>query len=78
VPPGGPFESLRFLLGSSARRGRPLRAGDWVSTGAITGVHDIAAGQTARVVFDGGAQLVCRAEPFRAARGAAAQEAPRC
>jgi len=72
VPPGGPFESLRFLLGLNARRGRPLRAGDWVSTGAITGVHDIAAGQTARVVFDDAAELVCRADPFRAAAATAA------
>lgn len=78
VPPGGPFESLRFLLGLNARRGRPLRAGDWVSTGAITGVHDIAAGQTARIMFDGAAELVCRAEPFRAAMASAADGASLC
>jgi 2-keto-4-pentenoate hydratase len=78
VPPGGPFESLRFLLGLNARRGRPLRAGDWVSTGAITGVHDIAAGQTARVTFDDAAELVCRAEPFRAAIATAADGASPC
>jgi 2-keto-4-pentenoate hydratase len=66
IPPGGPFESLRFLLGTSARRGRPLKAGDWVSTGAITGVHEIAPGQGARVVFDDVAELACRAEPFKA------------
>ncbi|HEX5050110.1 MAG TPA: 2-keto-4-pentenoate hydratase [Gammaproteobacteria bacterium] len=78
VPPGGPFESLRFLLGLNARRGRPLRAGDWISTGAITGVHDIVAGQTARVIFDGVAELTCRAEPFGAAAASAADGALRC
>jgi 2-keto-4-pentenoate hydratase len=44
--PGGPLESLRFLLGHVARRDRPLRAGQMVSTGAITGVHQIFPGQT--------------------------------
>ena len=45
--PGGPLESVRFLLGHLAQRGRPLRAGDWVSTGAITGVHKVFPGQHA-------------------------------
>jgi len=75
VPPGGPFESLRFLLGTTARRGRPLKAGDWVSTGAITGVHEILPGQSARVVFDGISELACRAEPFDASNPSAADGA---
>jgi 2-keto-4-pentenoate hydratase len=75
VPPGGPFESLRFLLGQSARRSRPLKAGDWISTGAITGVHEIAAGQTALVSFRGVGELLCRAEPFAAHASAAADAA---
>jgi 2-keto-4-pentenoate hydratase len=45
--PGGPLEALRFLLGHLAGRGRPLRAGQWVSTGAVTGVHRIFPGQKA-------------------------------
>jgi 2-keto-4-pentenoate hydratase len=68
VPPGGPFESLRFLLELCARRGRPLKAGTWVSTGAITGVHQIASGQTARVMFGGAGEVLCRAEPHRGSR----------
>jgi 2-keto-4-pentenoate hydratase len=64
VPPGGPFESLRFLLELCARRSRPLEAGAWVSTGAITGVHHIVAGQTARVAFDDAGDVLCRAERF--------------
>jgi 2-keto-4-pentenoate hydratase len=64
VPPGGPFESLRFLLEICARRGRPLKAGAWVSTGAITGVHQIVAGQTARVSFGEAGEVLCRAQPY--------------
>lgn len=45
--PGGPLEALRFVLGHLAQRGRPLRAGQWVSTGAVTGVHRIFSGQKA-------------------------------
>lgn len=52
--PGGPLEALRFLLGHLAARGRPLRAGQWVTTGAVTGVHRIAPGQ------NGSAELVGR------------------
>ncbi len=65
VPPGGPFESLRFLLELCARRARPLEAGTWVSTGAITGVHQVVAGQTARVSFGDAGEVHCRAEPHR-------------
>jgi len=45
--PGGPLEAVRFLLGHLAARGRPLRGGQWVSTGAVTGVHRIFPGQNA-------------------------------
>jgi 2-keto-4-pentenoate hydratase len=65
VPPGGPFESLRFLLELCARRARPLEAGTWVSTGAITGVHQVVAGQTARVSCGDAGEVHCRAEPHR-------------
>ena len=51
--PGGPLEALRFLLGHLAARGRPLRAGQWVSTGAITGVHRIFPGQHASIELVG-------------------------
>jgi len=59
--PGGPLESFRFLLEVCARRGRPLRAGQLVSTGAITGVHEIGPGQSARVSFGRYGELHCRA-----------------
>jgi 2-keto-4-pentenoate hydratase len=50
--PGGPLAALAFALGRCARNGRPLRAGQYVTTGASTGIHDIRPGETSRVVFD--------------------------
>jgi 2-keto-4-pentenoate hydratase len=61
---GGPLSALAFALQCNARRGRPLRAGDLVSTGATTGVHSIAAGQSAEVIFSGIGSLRCRAAPM--------------
>ncbi len=49
--PGGPPASLAFLLSAVAARGRPLRAGQYVTTGAASGIHDIEAGQSARITF---------------------------
>lgn len=54
---GGVLAALAFALAKGARRGRPLRAGQLVSTGAATGIHDIVAGQQSRVVFPGIADL---------------------
>lgn len=50
---GGLVAALRFALARCARRGLPLRAGQWVSTGAATGIHEILPGQSARVSFPG-------------------------
>ena len=61
--PGGPLGALAFLLELNARRGRPLKAGDLISTGAATGIHDIVAGQSSRVVFNGVGEILCRAVP---------------
>ncbi len=51
--PGGPLESFRALLEISARRGLPLRAGMYASTGAVTGVHAIRIGQRAELQMVG-------------------------
>lgn len=59
--PGGPLEGLRFLLGHLARRGLPLKAGQYVSSGAVTGVHDIVAGQSARLSFGSDGAIACHA-----------------
>jgi len=60
---GGPLAALAFALTCNARRGRPLRAGDLVSTGAITGVHPIRVGQSAEVRFGDLGILRCVALP---------------
>lgn len=49
----GPLAALAFTLNKRARQGQVLRAGDVISTGMITGVHDIRVGQRSRHVFDG-------------------------
>ena len=51
--PGGLRAAFAFALSRSARRGRPLKAGDYIATGNATGIHDITAGQQARVDFAG-------------------------
>lgn len=57
--PGGPIASLIFLLKLCAARGRPLRAGQLVTTGAASGIHDIEAGQAARITFGELAEIRC-------------------
>jgi 2-keto-4-pentenoate hydratase len=59
--PGGPMAGLTFLLTHLARRDRPLKAGQYVSSGAVTGVHDILIGQSARLSFGGDGVIDCRA-----------------
>jgi 2-keto-4-pentenoate hydratase len=61
--PGGPLAGLTFLLSHLAERGRPLRRGQLVSSGAITGVHDILAGQSSTITFEGCGSIDCRAVP---------------
>ena len=59
--PGGPLGALAFALNRCARLGRPLRAGALITTGAATGIHDVVAGQSARLVFQHYGELLCRA-----------------
>lgn len=61
--PGGLGAALAFALGRCARRGLPLRAGMLVTTGAATGIHDILAGQSARIHFGAAGDLRCHAVP---------------
>ena len=69
----GALGALAFTLGKCAKRGRPLRAGDVISTGMITGVHDIRPGQGSRHVFEDCGEVLCsarraKAHPLLAAR----------
>ena len=61
--PGGLRTAFAFALSRSARRGRPLKAGEYIATGNATGIHDSAAGQNARVVFHGHGTRDCHAVP---------------
>ncbi|MGR4866229.1 2-keto-4-pentenoate hydratase [Caulobacter sp. LARHSG274] len=63
--PGSPLAALAFLLGHVAARGRPLKKGMLVTTGASTGIHDIAAGDKARVDFGPFGIVDCVAVPAR-------------
>lgn len=60
--PGGPRGALVFAAAQAAHLGLPIRAGQFVSTGAVTGMHPAAAGQ--RLVADFGAwgRLACIAQ----------------
>jgi 2-keto-4-pentenoate hydratase len=59
--PGGPIESLRFLLENTARRGIALKAGTLVTTGAVTGIHEIRPGQSSQILFGADGEIRCRA-----------------
>ena len=61
VLPGGPVESVRLLAENLARRGRPLRQGMYICTGAAAGIHDILPGQEGAVRFEGYGEIRCAA-----------------
>ena len=56
----GPFGAVRFLLANLVERGIDWANGIWISTGAITGVHPIDAGQTAVATFGDFGEVACR------------------
>ena len=72
--PGGPEASLAFLLGAAAARGMPLKSGQLVTTGATSGIHDIEAGQTARITFAGLDEIHCIAVASPAGDGPGGQD----
>jgi 2-keto-4-pentenoate hydratase len=53
----GPFGAARFLIGNLAQRGIDLSAGWWISSGAITGVHQVSPGARAVASFAGIGQV---------------------
>lgn len=63
--PGSPLKAFAYLLGHAASRGRPLKTGQLVTTGASTGIHDIFAGQTSRIDFGAQGELSCVAVPAK-------------
>jgi len=59
----GALAAVAFALTRAAYRGRPLQSGALISTGMITGVHDIVQGQQSLHVFEGLGEVRCRAVP---------------
>jgi 2-keto-4-pentenoate hydratase len=51
--------SARFLFELAARRGLALRAGQWISSGAVTGVHDARPGQRVEARFSPEMVVLC-------------------
>lgn len=49
--PDGAIGAARFLFELMARRGIALRPGQWISSGAVTGVHDARPGQRVEARF---------------------------
>ena len=58
--PDGAIGSARFLFELAARRGIALRPGQWISSGAATGVHDARPGQHVEVRFGADCEVSCR------------------
>lgn len=55
----GPFGSALFLIRTLRARDIAIAPGTWVSTGAITGIHEIRPGQRVEALFDGKIRVGC-------------------
>lgn len=55
----GPFGAARFLFELMAARGIALEAGQWISTGAVTGVHPVRVGDRVEARFDDRLTVEC-------------------
>ena len=58
--PDGAIGAARFLFELMARRGIALEPGQWISSGAVTGVHRAHPGQTVEARFRDGLSVACR------------------
>jgi 2-keto-4-pentenoate hydratase len=56
----GPFGAVRFLFELARDRALPLAAGQWISTGAVTGVHPVRPGAEVEARFGAGKSVRCR------------------
>jgi 2-keto-4-pentenoate hydratase len=57
--PDGAIGAARFLIETLARRGIALRPGQWISSGAVTGVHEAGPGQRIEARFGEDYQVNC-------------------
>jgi 2-keto-4-pentenoate hydratase len=60
--PDGPLGSVRFLLNNLGERGIAIKAGTWISSGAVTGVHQVTPGQSVQAFFDTSLLVSCTIE----------------
>jgi 2-keto-4-pentenoate hydratase len=58
--PYGAIGAARFLFELLARRGIAAEAGQWISSGAVTGVHEAAPGQRIEASFADALSVSCR------------------
>ncbi|HYI63458.1 MAG TPA: 2-keto-4-pentenoate hydratase [Allosphingosinicella sp.] len=58
--PDGAIGAARFLFELMARRGIALAPGQWISSGAVTGVHPARPGQTVEARFGEELSLACK------------------
>lgn len=56
----GPIGAVRFLFELAARQGLQLAEGQWISTGAVTGVHPVRPGAKVEATFGSGRRIECR------------------
>lgn len=57
--PDGAIGAARFLFELMAKRGIVLQPGQWISSGAVTGVHDARPGQRVEARFGNGYRVAC-------------------
>jgi 2-keto-4-pentenoate hydratase len=62
----GPVGAARFLFETMAARGIALRPGQWISSGAVTGVHEVSPGAQVTATF-GTMRVSCTIEAARPA-----------
>jgi 2-keto-4-pentenoate hydratase len=55
----GPFGAARFLLELMAQRRIALTPGQWISTGAVSGVHQVEIGAQIAAIFDTRLTVAC-------------------
>jgi 2-keto-4-pentenoate hydratase len=63
--PDGTLGSARFLFELMARRGIRLEPGQWISSGAVGGVHDARVGQTVEARFGDNYSVGCQLVPVQ-------------
>lgn len=67
--PDGAIGSARFLFELAARRGFTLLPGQWISSGAVTGVHEAKPGQLVEARFTSDLMVRCRLTTARPRQG---------